>query len=65
MKVAVEIRGYIDLPAVWDDVPNVSAIEIADYHYNDSLTVEDALDDLARRLKMNPDDFEVIFTPGE
>lgn len=65
MKVAVEIHGYIDLPVVWDDLPNVSPIEIADYHYNDCLTVEDAVEDLARRLKMNPDDFEVIFKVGE
>lgn len=63
MKVAVTIKGFIDIPDTWSD-PKESEdfpLDVADYHYNDKLDAEDAIDDMADRLKAYKDDFEVYF----
>lgn len=60
MKIAVTITGYIDVPDEWEDT-EYGAIDVADYRYNDQLTVEDAIDELARKLKAYPEDFDAGF----
>lgn len=35
------------------------AQDVADYRYNDQLTLEDALDELIEKLKVHPEDVEV------
>lgn len=65
MKVKVEIRGCIDIPDIWADPKHPSGpLGIADYHYNDKLDVEDAINDLAKLLKEYPDDLHVDFMEG-
>ena len=67
MKVAVTIHGFIDIPDVWlgtkDDA--IHPLEVADFHYNDKLDVEDAINSLSTGLKKYPDDFAVDFGPCE
>lgn len=62
MKVAVTIRGCIDIPdGIWmankDGEP--SEFEVANFRYNDQLTENDTIDELAEKLKQYPDDLEV------
>ena len=62
MKVAVIIRGCIDIPdEIWkpkkDGDP--SSVEVADFRYNDQLSENDTIDELAEKLKQYPDDLEV------
>lgn len=63
MKVRVTIEGCIDIPDEWHDPskhPSEPDAEmVADYRYNDQLTVEDALRELAEKLKAYPDDLKV------
>ena len=62
MKVAVTIRGCIDIPdEIWQPKKDgdPSPVEVADFRYNDQLTENDAIDELASKLKQYPDDLEV------
>lgn len=63
MKVRVTIEGCIDIPDEWQDPkkhPGEPYAEmVADFRYNDQLTVEDAIDELAEKLKAYPDDLKV------
>ena len=65
MKVRAEIRGCIEIPDSWANSANgmdiMEAIDTADYHFNDKLDVDDAINLLAAWLKKYPDDFEVSF----
>lgn len=66
-KVAVIINGYIDIPAErWED-PEYGEnfpLEVAEFRYNDQLTEEDAIMELARKLLAYPEDFEVTILPA-
>lgn len=56
MKVAVTIHGCIDIPdEIWKDDP----VGVANFRYNDQLTENDTIDELASKLKQYPDDLEV------
>lgn len=55
MKIKVEIAGSIDVPDMWGE----NAPEVAEYRYNEQLTLEDALDELMEKLKKYPEDVEV------
>lgn len=61
MKVAVTIHGCIDIPdEIWggkDGDP--SSVDVANFRYNDQLTENDTIDELASKLKQYPDDLEV------
>ena len=66
MKVAVTIKGFIDIPDSWSDPEMMKnnpyfPLDVADYHYNDKLDAEDAIEDLTDQLKAYKDDFEVDF----
>lgn len=64
MKVAVTINGFIDIPDTWSD-PRFGQdfpLEVADYHYNEKLNEDDAIDDLASCLKVYKDEFDVDFS---
>lgn len=66
MKIAVTVKGYIDVPDYWDKEPYITALEIAEFRYNEQLTEEDALNELARKMAAYPDDIEVSAEwPGE
>lgn len=58
MKIAVTVTGYIDVPDDWDD-GQCLALDVAEYRYNEQLTEEDALSELARKMAAYPDDVEV------
>ena len=59
MKVGVTVKGFIDVPDDWaEDAPDV-----ADYRYNEQLTVSDALNEIARKMALYPDDVEVEVQP--
>ena len=58
MKISVTVTGYIDVSDDWDD-GQYSALDVADYRYNDQLTAEDALQELAKKMAVYPDDVEV------
>ncbi len=55
MKIKVKITGTIDVPDMWGE----NALEVADYRYNEQLTLEDTLDELVEKLKKYPEDVEV------
>ena len=65
-KVSVTITGCIDIPAeLWED-PKAGGdfpIEVANFRYNDQLTEEDAIMELARKLLAYPENFEVTILP--
>ena len=50
MKISVTVTGYIDVSDDWDD-GQYSALDVADYRYNDQLTAEDALQELAKKWR--------------
>ena len=56
MKINVVIHGCIDVPDNWGS----DVCDIAEYRYNDQLEVDDAIDELAKKLKKYPDDIEVV-----
>ena len=63
MKVAVTIRGCIDIPdGIWlaGKHGEPSCVEVADFRYNEQLAENDAIDELAEKLKKYPEDLEVI-----
>lgn len=60
MKIAVTIAGCIDVPDDWDDSLQHSALDVADYRYNDQLTVEDALNELMEKMTKYSDDVNII-----
>ena len=49
MKIKVTITGTIDVPDSWAD-GNCGELRTTEYRYNDQLTVEDALGELAEKL---------------
>lgn len=55
MILSVTITGVIDVPNEWGE----DAQEVADYRYNDQLTLEDTLDELIEKIKFHPEDVEV------
>lgn len=60
--MAVIIRGCIDIPdGIWlankDGDP--SEVAVSNFRYNDQLTENDTIDELAEKLKQYPDDLEV------
>lgn len=55
MKIKVRITGTIDVPDSWGK----NASDVADYRYNEQLTLEDTLDELMEKLKKYPEDVEV------
>ena len=66
MKVAVTITGFIDIPDCWVDPTMMKhnpyfPLEVADYHYNEKLDEDAAIDSLCRLLKAYPDDFGAKF----
>ena len=50
MKIKVTITGTIDVPDSWAD-GNCGELRTAEYRYNDQLTAEDALGELAEKLQ--------------
>lgn len=58
MKIKVTITGTIDVPDSWAD-GNCGELRTAEYRYNDQLTAEDALGELAEKLAKHPDDLTV------
>lgn len=50
MKIAVTVTGYIDVPDDWDD-GQYSALDVAEYRYNEQLTVDDALNESPERWR--------------
>lgn len=61
MKIKVTITGTIDVPDSWAD-GNCGELRATEYRYNDQLTVEDALGELAEKLAKHPDDLDVTAT---
>lgn len=62
MKVAVKITGFIEVPDTWASKgDDCFLLDVAGYHYNDKLEAEDAIDDLANKLKEYSHDFEAEF----
>ena len=61
MKIKVTITGTIDVPDSWAD-GNCGELRTAEYRYNDQLTAEDALGELAEKLAKHPDDLDVTAT---
>ena len=61
MKLKVILTGYIDCPDYWTNLDNLLPEEIADFHYNDKLNLNDALRDLTEKLQHYPDDVEFDF----
>lgn len=55
MKMTVKIIGTVDVPDDWGEM----AQDVADYRYNEQLELEDALDELNRKLKDHPNDVEI------
>ncbi len=55
MILSVTITGVIDVPNEWGE----DAQEVADYRYNDQLTLEDTLGELIEKIKVHPEDVEV------
>ena len=67
MKVAVIIRGCIDIPdEIWQPKKDgdPSPVDVADFRYNEQLTENDAIDELAEKLKKYPDDLNVEVREG-
>lgn len=58
MKIDVTIKGYIDVPNDWDDGQYL-ALDLVEFRYNDQLTIQDALNELARKMSKYPDSVEV------
>lgn len=56
MKISVTVKGVIDVPDDWGK----EAPDVADYRYNEQLTVSDALNEIARKMAVYPDEVEVI-----
>lgn len=61
MKIKVTITGTIDVPDSLAD-GNCGELRTAEYRYNDQLTAEDALSELAEKLAKHPDDLDVTAT---
>lgn len=55
MILSVTITGVIDVPDEWGE----DAQKVADYRYNDQLTLEDTLSELIKKIKVHPEDVEV------
>lgn len=55
MILSVKITGIIDVPDEWGE----DAQDVADYRYNEQLTLEDTLNELMEKLKKYPEDVEV------
>ena len=61
-KVTLTLEGVIDLPEVWGE--GNEALEVADYHYNNKLNLEDAVNLLLRELKKNCPDLNDLDCEG-
>lgn len=67
MRVRVEITGVIDIPDMWITPPGLEREEEkrrwtednVEFWFNEHLSEEDAIEDIARRLKKYPDEFFV------
>ena len=59
MKIGIIVKGFIDVPDDWGE----EAPDVADYRYNEQLTVSDALNEIARKMFLYPDDMEVEIHP--
>lgn len=59
MKIGIIVKGFIDVPDDWGE----EAPDVADYRYNEQLTVSDALNEIARKMFLYPDDMEVEVHP--
>lgn len=57
MKVKITLTGHIDVPEVFTTTDDV--VEQTEFWFNEHLSCEDAIDDIAKRLKSYPDDMEV------
>ena len=57
MKIKVQITGCIDVPDSWNE-KDEELYDIADYHFDEKLNEDDAIDELARLLKRYPEDYE-------
>ena len=55
MILSVTITVVIDVPSEWGE----DAQELANYRYNDQLTLEDTLGELIEKIKVHPEDVEV------
>lgn len=72
MKINVEIRGAIEIPDSWKepltdedgnaigDCDEVPALFTAEYRYNEQLDPDDAIEELAEKLKEYRDEFKFI-----
>lgn len=63
MKLAVTIKGVIDIPDEWldPDKDGDYPLEVADERYNDQLAEEAAIDELAMKIKAYPEELNVVF----
>ena len=59
MKIGITVKGFMDVPDDWGE----EAPDVADYRYNEQLTVSDALNEIARKMSLYPDDMEVEVHP--
>ncbi len=59
MLLSITITGLIDVPDDWDGDADFSAIDVADYRYNNQLTVENTLRELTEKLAIHPSHVEV------
>lgn len=70
MRVKVEIEGVIDIPDVWVIPPDVEledgnqqwTEDVVEFWFNEHLCAEDAIEDMASRLKKYPNEFWVRVT---
>lgn len=66
MRIPVAIYGYIDVPDDWDEKDmygNDRVGDITEYRYNEQLDKDDAINELARLLKQDSDDFTLVSYP--
>ena len=59
MRAKATVTGYIDIPDVFSGSGPEEAEAQTEFWFNEHLSVEDAINDVAMRLKAYPDDLEV------
>lgn len=58
-RAKVTVTGYIDIPDTFSDDGPEKAEEQTEFWFNEHLSAEDAINDVAARLKSYPEDLEI------
>lgn len=59
MRAKVIVTGYIDIPDTFSHDGPENAEEQTEFWFNEHLSAEDAIGDVAMRLSAYPDDLEI------